>query len=173
MIRISRSFRINIGFLINQTVGFQREVPFEYSTYQFDEEFRFHDLHGVITLERTKNGIRSLGNVSAKTPLECSRCLETFTAELNAEFEEIFTFANRPLSEDETIIPENGNLDFAPLIRDYLLLEIPYSPICNQDCKGLCPICGENLNEGRCSHINQILETHKDSMVNNREYWIN
>jgi uncharacterized protein len=38
------------------------------------------------------------------------------------------------------------------LFREYILLEIPISPLCRPDCKGLCPICGNNLNEDTCHH---------------------
>lgn len=152
MTQTVRPFRINVGFLINQPAGFQREVPFEFESYTLDDELFVEDLKGVITLARTQNGVRSLVDVHALTTLECGRCLESFKRELLADFEEIFTFSNRPLSEEEEIIPENGNIDFEPIIREYLLLEIPFSPICQPDCRGLCGICGKNLNKEICDH---------------------
>jgi uncharacterized protein len=39
-----------------------------------------------------------------------------------------------------------------PLIREYALLEVPINPVCKVDCKGLCPVCGENLNQADCGH---------------------
>ena len=147
-----RPFRINIVFLINQPVGTLREIPFEYESYIIEKEFPFKDLHGVISLARTHNGIRSLVDFYANTKVECGRCLEPFKQDLHTEFEEIFTFENRPLSEDEEIIPEDGNIDFEPLTREYLMLGIPYNPVCRPDCKGLCIICGQNLNEKDCGH---------------------
>lgn len=146
-------FRINLGFLVNQSPGFQRDIPFEFDKFVFDEDSRVEDLRGNIALSRTQNGVRALGDASGRISLECGRCLETFPQELQSEFEEIFTFSNRPLSEDETIIPEDGNIDFEPIIREYLLLEIPYSPVCRPDCKGLCIVCGQNLNEKICEHM--------------------
>jgi uncharacterized protein len=50
------------------------------------------------------------------------------------------------------LLPEDSHIDLAPLIREFALLEIPISPICKPDCKGLCPVCGENLNETDCGH---------------------
>ena len=148
----SRPFRINIGFLINQPVGTLREIPLEFENYAFEKEFPVQDFHGVISLARTQNGIRSLVDINVKTDAECSRCLESYKQDLHTEFEEIFTFENRPLSEEEQIIPEDGNIDFEPLIREYLMLEMPYNPICRPDCKGLCSVCGQNLNEKDCGH---------------------
>lgn len=148
-----RPLRINLGFLVNQPPGFQRDIPFELENLKFDEEFDTEDFHGTISLARTQNGVRSFGDASAKTSLECGRCLDAFTHLLQTDFEEIFTFSNRPLSEEEAIIPEDGNIDFEPIIREYLMLEIPFSPICRPDCKGLCIVCGQNLNEEICEHI--------------------
>jgi uncharacterized protein len=159
---IRRPFRINIGFLINQPVGTLREIPLEFESYSLENEFPVIDLQGVITLARTHNGIRSLAEINAKTDAECSRCLESFKQDLYAEFEEIYTFENRPLSEEEQIIPEDGNIDFEPLIREYLMLEIPFTPICRPDCKGLCIECGQNLNEKDCGHPQASLSEQQE-----------
>ena len=147
-----RPFRINIGFLINQPVGTLREIPIEAESYSLEKEFPVEDLHGVISLARTHNGIRSITEVNALTDSDCGRCLVPFKQDLHTEFEENFTFENRPLSEDELIIPEDGNIDFEQLIREYLVLEMPYKPVCRPDCKGLCVVCGQNLNEKDCGH---------------------
>jgi uncharacterized protein len=49
-------------------------------------------------------------------------------------------------------IPETGILDLSTIFREYLLLDIPIQPVCSPTCKGLCPICGGNLNETECNH---------------------
>ena len=147
-----RPFRINIGFLINQPIGTLREIPLEIESFSLEKEFPVENLRGVISLARTHNGIRSLADISAVTDSECGRCLEAFKQEIHTEFEENFTFENRPLSEEELIIPEDGNIDFEPLIREYLMLEMPYNPVCRPNCKGLCAVCGQNLNEKECGH---------------------
>ena len=54
--------------------------------------------------------------------------------------------------EDEETYPLRGEmLDLQPLVRDALLLELPLAPLCNEECKGLCPACGADLNDGPCS----------------------
>ena len=147
-----RPLRINIGFLTNQPAGFQREIPFELEELPIDENTQFVMPKGLIRLARTQNGVRALIDFSADMKAECGRCLETFHLPLITHFEEIFTFHNRPLSEDEQIVPEDGNIDFEPLVRDYLLLEVPIKPVCRPDCRGLCGICGENRNKVDCGH---------------------
>jgi len=61
--------------------------------------------------------------------------------------------------ETELVVPDDGYINLAPLTRDYLLLELPIKPICRPDCKGLCPVCGVNLNETICEHhVHVILD---------------
>ena len=156
-----RPLRINIGFLINQPAGFLREIPFELEGLPVDENTGFLMPKGLFRLARTQNGVRALVDFSADVKAECGRCLEAFDLPLSTHFEEIFTFQNRPLSEDEQIIPEDGNIDFEQLVRDYLLLEVPINPVCRPECRGLCDICGENRNRVDCGHDQQELgETH-------------
>lgn len=165
--RTTRPFRINIGFLINQPAGFLRDIPFEFDRLVMDDGIEFVELSGLIKLARTQNGLRSLVDFSARQMVECGRCLEEFMLPLHTEFEEIFTFHNRPLSEDEQVIPEDGNIDFEPLIRDYLLLEMPINPVCKIDCKGLCIVCGQNLNEKDCVHVTRNQNAQSSTIERN------
>ena len=138
--------------MINQPIGYTREIPFEVGHFTFQDDIEVEDLEGVLILSRTQNGLRLNAEFKAKMDAECGRCLEGFMLPLRTKFEEIFTFENHPLSEDELIIPEDGNIDFDSYIRDYLMLEVPINPVCKQDCRGLCDICGENLNIRDCGH---------------------
>jgi len=154
-----------VGFLINQPIGYNRDIPFDLEEYSFDELLTVDHLKGNLNLSRTQSGLRIQGDFHAFTKVECGRCLENFELELDSQFEEIFTYENKPLSEDELIIPEDGNIDFEPYIRDYLLLEIPINPVCKPDCLGLCDICGENRNLHDCGHEHeQLLTTMARSM---------
>lgn len=152
MNKSERIFRINIGFLINQPIGYNRDIPFEIGHYSFDEGRVVEDLRGEIVLSRTQNGLRLQAKFEASFDAECGRCLEEFKLPLDTNFEEMFTFENHPLSEDELIIPEDKYIDFEPYIRDYLMLELPINPVCKMDCLGLCDICGGNLNLHDCGH---------------------
>ena len=152
---LHRPLRLNIGFLINQPAGYLKEIPYELEELPIDDKTRLVRPKGIMKVARTQNGLRSILDFSAQVEVECGRCLEPFTLTLATKFEEIFTFHNRPLSEDEQVIPEDGNIDFEPLLRDYLLLELPINPVCRTDCRGLCSVCGENLNKVNCGHRQQ------------------
>jgi uncharacterized protein len=145
-------FRINVGFLFNQPIGYTREIPFEFAAITISNELDFTDFHGIATFNRTQNGLRLFGSFNTHIQVNCGRCLEDFDLPLQTDFEELYTYPGYPLSENETLIPENGSLELEDLIGDYLMLEIPINPLCQEDCKGLCKECGQNLNLKSCSH---------------------
>jgi uncharacterized protein len=145
-------FRINVGFLFNQPIGYTRDIPFEFETITISNDLDFTDFNGIATFNRTQNGLRLFGSFKANTRVTCGRCLEDFDLQLQTDFEELYTYPGYPLSENETLIPENGALELEDLIGDYLMLEIPINPICREDCKGLCKECGQNLNLAPCAH---------------------
>lgn len=53
--------------------------------------------------------------------------------------------------EDEVYLYQGDHLDLAPMVREQVILAAPMQPLCREDCQGLCPQCGQNLNEGRCA----------------------
>ncbi|HDN67641.1 MAG: hypothetical protein B1H40_01630 [Candidatus Latescibacteria bacterium 4484_181] len=100
------------------------------------------------------------GSVSARVKMECARCLEYFQTDLQSEFELIFR-KKRPMSANKSEVElskedlitfeyEGEIIDLHDRIRETVLLAIPIKPLCSQKCRGLCPICGQNLNEGEC-----------------------
>jgi len=148
-------FRINVGFLINQPIGYCRNFPFSFNNFQFRDDGIVENLSGTINLIRTQSGIQSDVEATAAIDAQCVRCLEPFKQVLHTTFQELFAFAREPLSEDEESIPEDGYLDFEQSIKDYLFLEIPIKPVCTPECRGLCVFCGHNLNESPCKHFVQ------------------
>ncbi len=103
-------------------------------------------------VNRTPQGILMHGDFQGSTPTECVRCLTNFIQPLHTTFDEMYAFNERSITESELLVPEDGNIDLEPIVREYLLIEMPISPICSPDCKGLCLICGQNLNERECEH---------------------
>lgn len=88
------------------------------------------------------------GSISAFIENECSKCLEPFVQALEVEFDERFSAK----ADGEDVYSFTGEqIDVAPMVVDNILLELPMFETCREDCKGLCPKCGRNLNYGRCS----------------------
>jgi uncharacterized protein len=147
--------RINVGFLLHSPIGSSRDIHFDFPSIQVTEDLEIKDLKGMVRLSRTPQGILLQGEFRGRKGEECVRCLSEFLQYLETSFSELYAFDERSVSDADLLVPEDGNIDLAPLIREYLMIEVPINPICRPDCKGLCPVCGENLNETTCEHVAQ------------------
>ena len=100
----------------------------------------------------------------------CDRCLETFNHELHDEFRLVYSTEIEYWSEakDEKglrlLTSEATEINLADDIRESLLLMIPMKIICSEDCKGLCPQCGINLNFETCNHISKQIDPRWETL---------
>ena len=117
-------------------------------------------LQGEVELMRIDRSLLAKGRLRTDTELTCSRCLTLFSYPLTLNIEEeyfpttdVVTGASLPLPDDPGCftIDENNILDLTEAIRQYALLATPMKPLCRQDCAGLCPACGCNLNQEPCN----------------------
>ncbi|HEX9530962.1 MAG TPA: DUF177 domain-containing protein [Acidimicrobiales bacterium] len=105
-----------------------------------------------VLLESVHHGILASGTVSAGWEAECRRCLGPARGQLTVAVRELYEETPRADAGDDDTYPLTGDqLDLAPLARDAVLLELPLAPLCTEACLGLCPTCGANRNEQRCS----------------------
>lgn len=107
------------------------------------------------SVEYTGNYWLIRGMVTAPLKLTCSRCLEEFLYLLEGEFERIAVSAdakirNHMTGDDTYLLAEEGSADLSQAIEEVLVLNIPMVPLCRENCSGLCPVCGQNLNFGTC-----------------------
>ncbi len=144
--------RLNVGFLINQNIGYSREFPFDVPRIQFPPDLVLTNLAGTARFTRTPQGLLSQVKLQANCACECVRCLSSFLQPLEVEYTELYAFSKRTVSETGLLLPEDGYVNLQPLVREYMLLEIPIKPLCRPNCKGLCLVCGTNLNETPCEH---------------------
>jgi uncharacterized protein len=144
--------RLNVGFVVAQSAGFSRDFPFDLQKINIPPDLQLNRLTGSVRATRTPQGILLQADLEAEINLECVRCLTDFKQPLHVDFTELYAFSQRYATDSGLIMPETGIIDLAPVLREYLLLEIPISPLCRPDCKGLCPVCGNNLNESQCYH---------------------
>ena len=148
---MKKLFRFNVGFIIHEEVGYSHDFPFEFDEIILDD-LELRNFQGIANLGKTPQGLILQANFSAETTLGCVRCLTNFEHILNWSFTELYAFDKRSETESELFLPDDAHLDLAELIRDFALLEIPISPIHDENCKGLCAECGQNLNIKDCGH---------------------
>lgn len=147
-----KPFRINVGFIVNSDVGFSNEFPFDFDTIKVADDLELRGFHGSAIVGRTPQGLLVTGKFQATFSVECVRCLRGFDHTVRWEMTELYAFNEKSVTDSDLILPEDAQIDLAPLIRDYALTEVPISPICKPDCKGLCPTCGQDLNQKDCGH---------------------
>ena len=107
------------------------------------------DIHVEGTVMNTGLSFRVAGVVSACRSFVCDRCLAQGQRKETLDFSE--DYAKTPGEADETEGYGGETIVLDPLVRDTLLVAEPLRELCKSDCKGLCPVCGQNLNEGTCT----------------------
>jgi len=119
---------------------------------------------GKVSLLRTDAGILVRGAVQTEVELACSRCLVGFVQQVIARIEEEFTASGQfatdrretgEPADPALLIDELHTLDLGEVIRQQLLLALPSRPLCREDCAGLCPQCGQDINQGPCGCVKE------------------
>jgi uncharacterized protein len=110
-------------------------------------------------IRKEKQQFDLVGHVRTELELPCSRCLEPFRWPVDAAFDLRFVprsenagEGERAIEEDDvsTAFYENDTIDLGQLMREQFYLSLPMKPLCRDDCRGLCPLCGTNLNRATC-----------------------
>jgi uncharacterized protein len=103
--------------------------------------------------------IRLVGKLETEVEVACARCLEPVRQPVTRDFELLYrpqgadkTKEEAAVSKGETEISyyEGDGLQLEDVVREQVLLAVPYRALCQENCKGLCPTCGSNLNSGEC-----------------------
>lgn len=144
--------RLNVGFIIGQPIGYNRDFNFDFPELNLPPDLDMKDFSGIARIGRTQQGLVLQAKFKSTMKMECVRCLTETTVDMETEFNELYAFTKRSMSESGLILPEDGHIDLEPIIREYMTLEIPIQNLCKPDCLGLCVECGENLNERLCEH---------------------
>jgi uncharacterized protein len=101
-----------------------------------------------LRLEAVMEGVLVTGTATAELEGECARCLEPISDPTEVTFQELFVYDDRDYSseEDDGVSSLEGDLlDLEPLLRDAVVLALPFQPLCMDDCPGLCVECGARL----------------------------
>ncbi|MEB3101208.1 YceD family protein [Ferviditalea candida] len=100
------------------------------------------------------------GRLCTEAEFVCARCLTRFRRKIEIPFHEVF--AQTPISseteddagdEEEIHYVSGPKADLIPYLEEHVLLHLPYVPLCDEDCRGLCPQCGSNRNEEECGCV--------------------
>lgn len=166
--------RINVAQLLKAPVGATRH-------YDIDDEVDLTDngdirkVRGEVTLLHTDRGILADGVFNTDIELDCSRCLTTYKCPLNLHIQEEFfptidivTGTSVGLPEDQSggfTIDKHNEINLAEAVRQYAIMALPMKPLCREDCAGICPTCGCNLNEKRCSCSQERIDPRWQQLI--------
>ena len=107
---------------------------------------------GSVKLMRTDKGVWVSAEISTDARCACSRCLKEFSQRVDVAFEEeAFHTSERPSDEAQALtFDDKWILDLTEALEQYLHLAAPVKPMCREECRGICPRCGTDLNETAC-----------------------
>ena len=116
-------------------------------------------VHLGFDIYKDKDKFRLVGDVRTELELSCSRCLEPFRFPVQAAFDQRYLPQPDVAADEESEVAEEDletsfyrdeQIDLNELLREQFYLALPMKPLCREQCKGLCPQCGTNLNTGTC-----------------------
>jgi uncharacterized protein len=111
-------------------------------------------LEGDLTLESVLEGIYVTGSVAGRMAFRCARCLKGFERDFDVSMQELFVREAGP--DDDYVLEPDLRLDPEPMVRDAVVLGMPFSPLCKPDCLGLCERCGGDRNLGECTCTERV-----------------
>lgn len=135
--------------------GITDELPFSGEVFgDIRDGIKGYDFFRPVLVEglvRNRAGVVTL-DYSAKSTYrtQCDRCLRELERELSCSFEHVLVRHLANGDNDEYIVTENDRLDMDDVALNDVLLEMPTKTLCSEDCRGLCPVCGADLNTTDC-----------------------
>ena len=105
-------------------------------------------IKGVVSNE--SGVVRLAGSIETIYSTECARCLKPLEIPLSAEADMMLSDDPEAEEEDDLFVLTSDSVDPADVLVPALILQVQMTYLCKEDCKGLCPICGSNLNQGQC-----------------------
>ncbi|WP_329085209.1 MULTISPECIES: YceD family protein [unclassified Streptosporangium] len=115
------------------------------------------DVELDIRLEAVMEGVLVTGTAQAPLRGECARCLEPVTSLTEVDFQELFFYSAEDAAESDSLL-DGELLDLEPVFRDAVVLTLPLSPVCGEDCTGLCVKCGVRLADAEPGHSHEVID---------------
>lgn len=138
---------------------FERDELLELSPVAWSGEIRRLDGHDRGYLLRAR--------AAYEQTLACQRCLGSVTEPVEEEIEILLLPHERGADEEEreleekdlgVVVVDDDEIDLHPILLEQIQLNVPMRPLCREECAGLCPTCGADLNQGRCDCVNETVD---------------
>jgi DUF177 domain-containing protein len=115
-----------------------------------------------VKLSKSRSQIVLDAALSLGANYQCDRCGQDYKASVQNSYKMVYLFGQEPEENDEfnlIYLPIDADkINIVSDVRDYALLAVPMKKLCKEDCKGLCPKCGKDLNEGECNCVKEEMD---------------
>jgi uncharacterized protein len=145
---------------------FQEEIPAQ-NIELSEPEFYPNPLLLNLYVDRLDNIYRIKINVKTRAKYICDRCLDPFDKEVDESIEQIYQLGSGALDEDgevEILPPDTKEIQIDDVIQEVFIMSRPIKSICSDSCKGLCNICGMNLNIKKCKCENTNIDPRLEEL---------
>ncbi len=143
------------------------EIPADGREYTFDDQALWHDgwkefsvavepsenlVAEVMILPQGDDGALVRGTLKGAVSMPCDRCTASFVFKIDETFDAFEQLPDGEYDEEPRVRMESGELqlNIGAVLWEEFALALPVKPLCSEDCKGMCPGCGKDLNEGPC-----------------------
>jgi uncharacterized protein len=167
----------NVAGLLGDDPGSTRDYEIAGVTIDLGDGLRLADpIEGHVRLARTNRGLIVSADLTTSIEAECARCLRDIEVPIEISIEEealptIDIHTGSPVApeegEDEPLrLTDHHELDLETAVREAILLAEPIAPLCREDCPGLCPTCGERLDDGNHDHPTDDVDPRLEALRN-------
>jgi uncharacterized protein len=155
---MANPLRVNAAELLRRP-GSERDVDVRFTIADLglvDERFHADDRVAIaLHLESLTDGVVVRGLVTAPWYGICRRCATPVAGEVRCDVHELYQTV---VTDPEAFELTGDQLDLGPMVREVMVLDAPMSPLCRDDCRGLCPQCGVDLNVETCSCSGEVAD---------------
>jgi uncharacterized protein len=145
-----RVLKLNVGFLLAAGPGNIKDMPIDITApVRIADDLVANTVTGTVRVSRNKEGILAQTDLNVGIDRECTRCLDVFEDVMQIQVQELYAYPH-PIDDAEFFIGQDAKLDLAPLLRAEILIALSHKKLCHEECAGLCPQCGTNLNYESC-----------------------
>ena len=166
----------NVAGLLSEDPGATRDYDVAGVTIDLGEDLRLADpIEGHVRLSRTNRGLLVSAAFRTSLQAECSRCLRDIEVPIEVSIEEEAlpsvdlhsgaAIPPEPGEDDEPLrLTDHHELDLETPVREAIQLEEPIAALCREDCPGLCPVCGNPLDEGSHDHPDEEIDPRLEAL---------
>ncbi|HEU4562628.1 MAG TPA: DUF177 domain-containing protein [Longimicrobium sp.] len=162
---------LNLAAVDRGEVRLKEQVPPDHPMWEGTGVELAAPLEVDLTANEVGDGVLVRGTLSTTVRTACRRCVEPVEQEVR---EDVYLLFASPVEGEDDVddgevypLPARGDdLDLTDAVREQVLLQVPQFALCREECRGLCPQCGTNLNEGACECVPEQAGSPWDALKN-------